>query len=526
MRTLLVYLAALAVAAPTWAANPGDNTPRSSSDFVHAQAVNYSSQMMSFLSHIDQKYVRQVSKAKLVEAALEGLYQVARIPMPAGLSGDLAQATEPKDFAYILMTARERLGDLEALRDQKAIYASLRTLPNALDPFSGLEAPDDHRLGDRDQLTGVGIKFEKDPVDLNEPEQERFTTPPKQNDQWTKHVGPVRVAYVYPGSPAQRAGIRPGDVLSQIQDFPLETPGGLQLYPRLFDQSDGVTQTLKLTFERAGLDHPIHCELKLSEFVPETVFGVRRRIDNSWDFMLDQKRRIGYLRLDYIEQTSDKEMTEAIEQLKAEGMRALIFDLRTCPGGYVTPAQTISGMFIKSGLVAKVTDRERGETKYQVDNGSGILEGIPTIALIDGETRGGGEMVAAVLQDYKVARIAGQRSFGKGSTQTRLTASEVGIPFLLTTGSFTRPSGKNLHRFPDSRPDDDWGIRPDPGLAFAVSPNLSKQLKQWMKEQVLRPGDGRQPLPLDDPDNDPLREFARAQLIKQLESITQAKNIR
>src|SRR5262249_10795386 len=152
-----------------------------------------------------------------------------------------------------------------------------------------------------------------------------------------------------------------------------------------------------------------------TKFTPEAVYGVRRRTDNSWDFMLDITNRIAYLRLGFIGEEADEQMAEAIAGLRSAGGRGLVVDLRGNPGGFVTPAQSISGMFVKSGLVATMHERaeghdERGDVRiekkpFRIENGSGALEGIPTVVLIDAETRGGGEMIAAVLQDHKVARV-------------------------------------------------------------------------------------------------------------------------
>jgi len=78
----------------------------------------------------------------------------------------------------------------------------------------------------------------------------------------------------------------------------------------------------------------------------------------------------------------------------------------------------------------------------------------------------------------------------------------------LTTGTFERPSGKNLHRFPDSKVDDDWGVRPDAGLEFRVSAELDRQLHDWWQEMTLRPGSSRARLALDDPMTDPSQQAA------------------
>src|SRR5207253_430929 len=84
----------------------------------------------------------------------------------------------------------------------------------------------------------------------------------------------------------------------------------------------------------------------------------------------------------------------------------------------------------------------------------------------------------------------------------------------LTSGTFLRPSGKNLNRFADSKPSDDWGVRPDPRLEFRTSADLSRQLKQLWQEQALRPGASSRALPLDDPECDPQRQAALKALVR------------
>jgi carboxyl-terminal processing protease len=82
------------------------------------------------------------------------------------------------------------------------------------------------------------------------------------------------------------------------------------------------------------------------------------------------------------------------------------------------------------------------------------------------------------------------------------------LAFKITDGMLIRPSGKNLNRFPDSKPSDDWGVVPDPRLEFRVSAELSRRLKEWWHLQSLRPGADKEALPLDDPATDPQRQAA------------------
>src|SRR5439155_4753158 len=148
---------------------------------------------------------------------------------------------------------------------------------------------------------------------------------------------------------------------------------------------------------------------------------------------------------------------------------------------------------------------------------------LPLVVLVNGETTGGGELIAAVLQDNRRAFVMGQRTRGKGSVQKTFElgeGSQLSVPvrnarLKLTSGLLVRPNGKTFHRFTDSKPNDDWGVRPDPGLEFRMSPELNAKLHEWWDQLSLRPGDSKDSVPVDDPDADPLRQAA----IKQLERV-------
>ena len=128
--------------------------------------------------------------------------------------------------------------------------------------------------------------------------------------------------------------------------------------------------------------------------------------------------------------------------------------------------------------------------------------------LVNGETSGGSELVAAALQDNRRGVVVGQRTFGKASVQTMLALPMPNTGLKLTSGNFIRPSGKALHRFPDSKLKDDWGVRPDPELTLPITADLSRQLYHWWQEPSIRPSTANDPLPLDDPENDPQRQAA------------------
>jgi carboxyl-terminal processing protease len=254
------------------------------------------------------------------------------------------------------------------------------------------------------------------------------------------------------------------------------------------------------------------------------VFGARRRADGTWDYMLDPKERIGYARVGGIRTgQTHYEFRDAMRSLRAAGVRGLVLDLRWCPGGYLNEATSIARLFLPEslprGLPVARQRKRHGADVMEMDVEFEALDvpyaDLPVVALINGETSGGGELIAAALQDHGRAAVAGQRTIGKGSIQEPMRQLRSNIPFRLTTGTFLRPTGKNLQRFPDSTPADDWGVRPDEGRDLPLTADAGARLKEWWTVFTLRPAGDTEALPLDDPENDPQRSAA-VQMIREM----------
>jgi carboxyl-terminal processing protease len=276
---------------------------------------------------------------------------------------------------------------------------------------------------------------------------------------------------------------------------------------------------VELTVQRDGRSWKVRVERR--EFQPETVLGVRRRPDNSWHYFLDGGRKVAHVRLATLGQGTAAELQQVLSQLQAEGMRGLLLDLRWCPGGYLTPSLDVTRLFLGECVVATVRSRTNGEqlarSRAGVEEGEKKFLDMPVVVLVNGETSGGAELIAAALQDNQRAVVCGTRTRGKASIQSApdgLPVPNTDAGLKLTTGTFVRPNGKGLHRFPDSKPGDDWGVRPEPRLEFRVSPELNRQLREWWLLQTLRPGSVDAVLPLDDPANDPQRQAAVQELLR------------
>jgi C-terminal peptidase prc len=457
------------------------------------EAENYAQQLLFVIHEIEQQYARPVPPRELLRTALSGLYQAADVPVPPFLADEVDRAGE-QELVQVAIRHREELGKRESLHGPAALLASVRALARSLDPHSTVVSGEElNRANEDGQRHGLGLELE--PFD---------------------GVGPVRVKSVVLGSPAQRAGIRPGDQITHCngQAVSADCAELFRAGPgRTPDPSQGTgRERFQLTLQRAGRNEPWEVAIPAGPLKGETVLGVCRRIDGSWDYLL--KEQVAHIRLAALGRGTSNDLRDVLTRLKEDGVGGVILDLRWCPGGYLNEAVNVVNLFLKEGKIATVRSRTRDETHRAMS--AGEVFDFPLVVLVNGETSGGAELIAAALQDHQRALVAGQRTLGKASVQTMLPLPVNDAGLKLTTGHFLRPSGKELHRRPESQPRDDWGVRPDPGHALPVTPELGRQLQEWWLLQSLRPGHSTEALPLDDPENDPQRQAAFRTLVELL----------
>jgi C-terminal peptidase prc len=459
-----------------------------------SEAFQYAEQVTLLAHEIERYYVRPVEQADLIHAALAGLYETVRHPIPSSLRAEIDRAKKDGGQLRELVELRElvarhrlALGDPEPLRGPGALLASARGMMRVLDPHSGIITGEELRRGSgADSRPNFGL------------EVELGSNPPH------------RILSVHPGGPAQRAGVRPGDEMLLLEGKLLLSEmllRGNQPFKNTAITADAGAE-LTLTIRRASSKEPWKVKLRAENFKPETVFGVVRQDDHAWDYWLDRQRKIAHVRLGGLEEGSAEELRQVVRRLQESGLRGLLLDLRWCPGGYLSEALGVAEIFLGECTIATVKSRVQGGDTYRSVKDDGKVLDIPIVVLVNAETSGGAELIAAALQDNGRAVVAGQRTRGKASIQTTHGLPIPNTGLKLTTGTFYRPSGKNLHRFPDSKPGDDWGVRPESKLEFRISAELNRQLKDWWQLQTLRPGPSREVLPLDDPKADPQRYAA------------------
>lgn len=243
--------------------------------------------------------------------------------------------------------------------------------------------------------------------------------------------GRIMVVSPMEGGPAHSQGIRTGDIITHIDGIPA-TGDEYDASVRRLRGPQGTS--VRITIEREGLPRPI------------TVTVVRDRISLrtvSHSFMIDADT--GYVRLTSFAQTSDREVSEAIDRLKAAGMRRLVFDLRGNPGGDLDASVGVANLFVPDGLIVYIQGlTEDSRQDYRALSERAHFDG-PMVVLINNGSASGSEVVTGALQDLDRAWVVGEKSWGKGLVQTHFPLS-YGASLSLTTAKYYTPSGRLIQR--------------------------------------------------------------------------------
>lgn len=266
-------------------------------------------------------------------------------------------------------------------------------------------------------------------------------------------------------TPAYRAGIKAGDVILEIDGR--DTTGmTLEDAVKLMRGEPGAV--VRLAVRHVGEEEPVEVEVTRDIIPIESVLGDRRDKNGVWDFRLKEDARITYIRLTTFGEHTVDELKDVLKDRKVE---ALVLDLRDNAGGLLTAAVETCDLFIHEGVI--VSTRERGgkmrRAPATATSETIVDRDVPMVVLTNRFSASASEIVAACLQDHGRAKIVGQRTWGKGTVQNIIELEGRRAALKLTTASYWRPSGKNIHRREDASDEDDWGVRPDEGFEVVLT---------------------------------------------------------
>jgi carboxyl-terminal processing protease len=287
-------------------------------------------------------------------------------------------------------------------------------------------------------------------------------------------AGKLEIVSPLPGSPAFRAGLRSGDAITEIDG---KSTTGLNPADvgKLLSGPPGRPVVLGIRKPNTENVEQVTVVRELIQL--PTVVGMSRDAEQQWKFMLDEDKKIGYVRITHFSRNTASELKKSLETLVTQNMKSLVLDLRSNPGGLMESAIEIADLFLDSGAIVTMKGRAVPERKWSAKRGDTISD-VPMTVLVNRQSASASEVLSACLQDNQRANIVGERSWGKGSVQNVIQLESGHSALKLTTASYFRPSGVNIHRFPDSKKEDAWGVMPNDGHVVELS---QEQWLEWTK---------------------------------------------
>jgi carboxyl-terminal processing protease len=338
---------------------------------------------------------------------------------------------------------RIRAGYVEKPDDSRLIEASINGMLTSLDPHS--RYMNEKAWRDMQEITtgefgGLGMEV-------------------------TMEDGLVKVVAPMDDTPAAKAGIMSGDLITSIDDTAIQ---GLTLEQAVARMKGPINVKIRLKILRKGAEQPIEISI-VREVI--RVRPVRYHTEGG---------DIGYIRITtFNEQTTDglkKAIRDISSQIPREKLAGYIVDLRNNPGGLLDQAVSVSSAFMARGEVVSTRGRTPEETQRFTARAGDLTKGKPLVVLINGGSASASEIVAGALHDHKRATLIGTRSFGKGSVQTIIPLGPGKGALALTTARYFTPSGQSIQA---------KGITPDLEVLQDV-PDELKSLADTKGEASMR----------------------------------------
>lgn len=314
---------------------------------------------------------------------------------------------EARQFAEVYERIKREYVD--EVDDHALMEKAIRGMVAALDPHSAYldsEEFEEIRLSTMGSYPGVGIEVVAE-------------------DSAVKILRPID------GSPAQQAGLLPGDEIVRIDGNDI----GADLAGAIAHMRGASGSTVNLTIRRAGTDSLLEFSLRRAKVEVHSV--AQQSLEPGY----------GYLRITSFSETTADDVTRAVARLKRDnpaGLRGLVLDLRNNPGGVLEAGVAVADAFLNEGVIV-TADGRTADSRFRMDATPGdLIDGAPLVVLVNSGSASASEIVAGALKDHGRAELIGHKTYGKGSVQTVMPLSHGGAVKLTTSRYFT-PSGASIH---------------------------------------------------------------------------------
>ncbi len=306
---------------------------------------------------------------------------------------------------------------VEPVQEKDLLENAIRGMLSNLDPHSAYldaEAFQDLQIGTSGEFGGLGIEV-------------------GQENGFIKVISPID------DTPAQRAGVRAGDLIIRLDDASVK---GMALSDAIARMRGKPNTAITLTILREGAKKPLKIKL-----VREVI-----QVKSVKDRLLEPG--FGYLRITQFQAKTAPNLEEGLQALEKQNqgpLKGLILDLRNNPGGVLNGAVDVADEFLEEGIIVQTKGRDASSEQTFKATAGDLLKKAPMIVMVNGGSASASEIVAGALQDHRRALVLGERTFGKGSVQTILPLGN-GTAVKLTTARYYTPNGRSIQA---------EGIKPD-----------------------------------------------------------------
>ncbi|MEE0920039.1 MAG: S41 family peptidase [Lachnospiraceae bacterium] len=267
-------------------------------------------------------------------------------------------------------------------------------------------------------------------------------------------IGYAQISKVIKNTPAEESGLMQDDIIYKVNDEDMQGKDSNYVVSRI--KGDEHT-FVKITVIRENEKDPIDFDVE------------RRKIETPTVEYTMYEDNMAYIQISEFDIVTTSQFENAYEQAKKDGMKGLIIDLRSNPGGNLSTVCEIARMILPKGLIVYTEDKYGKREEYTCD-GSHQID-VPLVVLTNGHSASASEILAGAIKDYKIGKLVGTTTFGKGIVQSVLSLSD-GSAVKLTVSSYFTPNGNNIHEI---------GIEPDVEVEFD-----SEQYKNGVDNQLER----------------------------------------